>query len=151
MPGVVATLPGSHTDGVEHALAWVAVLVGPTLVVGGAMAVMRVAPRVMGRLRRAREMRPAGPPIERIAADLRRLRRELVALDGQHRPGLATRRRALELAYDDVLRSACQALDVPGADRLTTTSHLAHEIVVVELETRLLAAGLDVASAGQSS
>ncbi len=51
----------------------------------------------------------AGPPIEHIGRDARRLRGELLALA----PNLPmTRRIALKLAYDDVLVDACAALGV---------------------------------------
>jgi hypothetical protein len=49
-------------------------------------------------------------PIERIAADLRRIRPQAV------RPPAGTpmaRRRAIVAAYDDALLEACRALDVP--------------------------------------
>ena len=53
---------------------------------------------------------PLGMPIERIAADLRRIRPQAV------RPPAGTpmaRRRAIVAAYDDALLEACRALDVP--------------------------------------
>lgn len=52
-------------------------------------------------------MRPSGPPIERIAADARRIRAEI-----RHAPpGLPiARMRGWVEAYDDVLVSACRAL-----------------------------------------
>lgn len=51
--------------------------------------------------------RPAGPPIERIAADARRIRAQL-----QHPPPdvPVARMRGWREAYDDVLVTACQAL-----------------------------------------
>ncbi len=53
---------------------------------------------------------PANPPLETVAADLRRLRREL----DHPGPGLPmTRRRAVLQAYDDRLLDACRELDVP--------------------------------------
>jgi hypothetical protein len=50
------------------------------------------------------------PSIERIAADLRRIRRDIVPVP----PGLPVQRRhGLLEAYDDRLVDACVALDVP--------------------------------------
>lgn len=89
-------------------------------------------------------MRPWGPPIERIAADLRRLHAALEA-DGRatRQPlGAAAKHRGLVLAYDDALRAACVALEVPGADRLATEPGRAHDALVSDLEERLQAAGL---------
>lgn len=52
---------------------------------------------------------PAGPPLERLAADLRRLRPEARA----PRPGAAmARRRGIVAAYDDTLLATAAALDV---------------------------------------
>jgi hypothetical protein len=53
---------------------------------------------------------PPGMPIERIAADLRRLRPEALL------PAAGTpmaRRKAIVAAYDQALLDACRALDVP--------------------------------------
>lgn len=52
-------------------------------------------------------LRPAGPPIEQIAADLRRIRREIA----QAPPAMpVARMRGWVRAYDDVLVAACRAL-----------------------------------------
>jgi hypothetical protein len=53
---------------------------------------------------------PAGRPIELVAADLRRLGRQLA-----HVPAGApmARRRGLQAAYDDVLAEAARLLEVP--------------------------------------
>jgi hypothetical protein len=61
------------------------------------------------RSRRPDEPRPSGPPIERIAADARRIRAEI-----QHAPpGIpVARMRGWLEAYDDVLVAACRALDL---------------------------------------
>ncbi len=52
---------------------------------------------------------PVGPPIERIAADVRRIRTDI-----RHTPpGMpVARRRGWSAAYDDVLVAACRALDL---------------------------------------
>lgn len=61
---------------------------------------------------RAAAIRPTtiGPPLERIAADLRRIERCARALP----TGCPfARRRGVELAFDDVLVVACRALQIP--------------------------------------
>src|SRR5439155_2090655 len=82
--------------------------------------------------------RPTDPPIERVAASLRRLDREQSVLP----PGTPqARRRALQMAYDDLLCSACRALAIqheltslpPGWDR---------EVERLRVETSLERAGL---------
>jgi len=65
---------------------------------------------------RALQRRPAGAtvPIEKVAADLRRLRAQLEARE--NRPGLSgkgMRMGAVRTAYLQVLAEACQQLDVP--------------------------------------
>jgi len=61
-------------------------------------------------LRRRRGPQPACPPIERVAADLRRVHQALKEFP----PGTpAVRRLAARQAYDALLIQACQAVDVP--------------------------------------
>lgn len=51
---------------------------------------------------------PVGMPLERIAADLRRLR-----VEATHRPGMPMAKyRGAVAAYDDALLDACRALEV---------------------------------------
>jgi len=57
--------------------------------------------------RRARE--PQGPPLERLVADLRRLRAELIG----DPPTNNVRRRALFMAYDSVLVDLCARMGIP--------------------------------------
>lgn len=53
---------------------------------------------------------PAGPPIEALVADLRRLRRATLTVE----PGTSqVRRSATVAAYDDALVQACLALGLP--------------------------------------
>ena len=74
--------------------------------------------------------------IEKVAADLRRLRRQ--------RAGIAQRspvwRTAIEDAYDDRLRLACERLVI--AEHLTELSGFDREIERVRLEGELEAAGI---------
>lgn len=81
---------------------------------------------------------PAGPPLEKLAADLRRLRPEVRS----PRPGIAmARQRGIVAAYDGVLVQAAAALDVP-----TTLAELPegfhHEAERLRLEHALELAGL---------
>ncbi len=78
------------------------------------------------------------PPVERIAADLRRLSAAVQNLP----PGCSnTRRMGLLIAYDHTLRAGCRALGLtealsdlpPGADR---------DLERIRVETSLEAAGL---------
>ncbi len=89
---------------------------------------------------------PAGPgtvPIERVTADLRRLRAQLEACE--NRPGLAgkgLKMGALRAAYVEVLKTACGQLDIePPRNRGQLPAPLA-EIYRVEIELR--GQGLDV-------
>jgi len=58
---------------------------------------------------RQRARRPQGYPLERLAADLRRLRTELV----NDPPNNYVRHTALLMAYDSVLRDTCARLEIP--------------------------------------
>jgi hypothetical protein len=60
--------------------------------------------------RRDESVAPVGRPLEQVAADLRRLGRQLA-----HVPAGApmARRRGLQAAYDDVLAEAARLLEVP--------------------------------------
>jgi hypothetical protein len=80
-------------------------------------------------------------PIERLAADLRRLRAELE--DTETRSGLTAKHhrvQALRGAYVDALSAACRRLDVsppPGGDR-------APQAEIYRVEAALRQRGLDV-------
>jgi hypothetical protein len=84
----------------------------------------------------APEADPVWPPIERVAADLRRLRRQ--------RTGIALRSpvwfAAIEKAYDDRLRLACDRLRID--QHLDELAGVDREIERVRLEGELEAAGL---------
>ena len=89
-------------------------LILPTLVFGLIVHAGRIAATATRLARRFRLLRepaplPVEPPIEQVAASLRRVGRELANLP----PGTTNvRRRALLLAYDDLLQSACRALAI---------------------------------------
>jgi hypothetical protein len=84
--------------------------------------------------------RPAGPPIEQIAADLRRL--------GQQRIGVATRSpvwfAAVQRAYDDRLGLACRELEI--IEHLRELSGMDLEIERVRIEGELQTAGFALVS-----
>ena|SRR5680860_150484 len=80
----------------------------------------------------------AGPPLERIAADLRRLRPEVRS----PRPGVGmARQRGIVAAYDGVLVQAANALGVPTT-LAEVPEGLDHEAERLRLEHALELAGL---------
>jgi hypothetical protein len=82
------------------------------LVVGGALNAGSLGR--LARRHRRRPPQPVGRPLERVVADLHRIRAEVVSPV----PGASkVRRDATLAAYDDVLADACRALGVP--DHLT--------------------------------
>jgi len=89
----------------------------------------------------ARTKAPPPEPIERLGADLRRLRAELE--DTETRSGLTAKHhrvQALRGAYVDALSAACQRLEVsppPGGDRATLAE-------IYRVEAALRQRGLDV-------
>ncbi len=82
---------------------------------------------------------PLRRPLELVAADLRRLARE-VALVPSGTP--VARRRGLLAAFDDVLAEAAAALEVP--EHLDTVPPSARELERIRLVRALEAAGLVV-------
>jgi len=100
--------------------------------------VVRAAEAIRGR----RSTNPAGPPIERLAADLRRLR-PLVDDAARSR----TQREGARLAYEDVLTDACRALGIEH--RLGATRGLAGEVEVLRVEAALADAGLRIGASRQ--
>ena len=69
------------------------------------------------RLRRQPELRPTGIPVQKLAADLRRLAAHFEQVDGSDAPAKAFRLRAAALAYDGVLLDAARTLQVPAPER----------------------------------
>lgn len=95
----------------------VIVVIAPTLLFWALTRLPRTVDAVGAYLRRRRGPAPTtNPPIERLAADLRRVHRTLADFP----PGTpAVRRTATRQAYDALLVQACSALDVPhGLDRI---------------------------------
>ncbi len=116
-------------------------LLAPTLVLGAIFAMPKwVAAAGEARRRRLRRLgklvTPAGPPLERLAADLRRLR--IYRADPQRS---RVQREGARLAYEDVIRQTALALGIThhldGASR-----GFGREIELLRIEQALLDAGL---------
>ena len=93
------------------------IAVTPTAVAAAAVLLPRAVRAVRRRLSPPPQV-PAGPPLEQVAADLRRLLAEHVHLTRS--PHLAARGRrlvALEQALTDRALDACRALDLPHPAR----------------------------------
>lgn len=99
---------GSATAGVAIFLA---IAFGPALLLGLVMRLPSVVNRVAEMYRRRRPPAPgaAGPPLERLVADLRRLDRMRRDAPAPTR----VRRVALLAAYDEVLLATCRAAGLP--------------------------------------
>jgi hypothetical protein len=83
---------------------------------------------------------PVEPPIEQVAASLRRIGRELASLP----PGVTqVRRRALLLAYDDLLQTACRELAIRH-DLGAVLSGWDREVERLRVEVCLQEAGLQI-------
>ena len=84
---------------------------------------------------------PAGRPLERVAADVRRLRALVVAERcGPHRGTSALRRQATRLAHVDVLAEACRCLGVEHA--LPRLQGVERDLEVLRVEAALAVRGL---------
>jgi hypothetical protein len=93
-----------------------AIAVLPTAVTGAVVGLPRVLRALRDRLRRRSRVAtgPLGPPLERTAADLRRLLAEHAAVRTSPRvPSRVARLRALEAAISDAAVDAARAVDVP--------------------------------------
>jgi hypothetical protein len=126
-------------------------LAGVTALLAGGFLLLGLLFRAFtGQLRTGRPAalgrRSAGPPppaphrpVERVAADLRRLASELAVVPSGTP---VARRRGLQAAYDDVLVEAAEILEVPH--ELTTAPPAAREVERLRLLAALEAAGLVV-------
>jgi hypothetical protein len=86
---------------------------------------------------------PVPEPIERLHADLVRLRAQLEAMETRSDlPAKNLRLRALRTAYVDALKDACQRLDVSGPDG--ARSEDIRQSDIYRMEAGLRARGLDV-------
>lgn len=99
----------------------------------------------MSRRRHAPKPAPLGPPIEEIAANLRRLQAWLDRYDDPTPlPGKATKVAATRLAYDRVLADACLALEI--RESLSETDGFDHEAERLRVQAALLDAGFVLAA-----
>jgi hypothetical protein len=120
---------------VVNMLLYVGVAMIPTAVCGAVLWV----PKLIKRVRRGSGVRPQGPPIEKIVADLRRVRRALALYGQQGTPQV--RRIGTLQAYDELLMQACRAVDV--AHRLDTLRDGTElELERLRVEEQLRQAGL---------
>lgn len=90
-------------------------MIAPTVAVGALIHVPRLAAALARSWtrRRAPMAAPNRQPIERLAADLRRLQDRLTMVRADTDiPARAFRIRAAELAYAELLGAACQALEL---------------------------------------
>ena len=60
---------------------------------------------------------PAGPPIDRLLHDLRRLERDYCRIERSDLPRRAVRLQGVSLAYDDTLCACATALEIPWSER----------------------------------
>jgi hypothetical protein len=124
-----------------EAVVLIGALLMPTLVGGALVGAARLWRRWSAR--GDRKPVPLGPPIERIAADLRRLNGERLVMRRQvPAPGRGVRARALTAAYVDVLTDACRVLEV--APPRAAASGVAGSAEIERVEAELLVRGLDV-------
>jgi hypothetical protein len=114
--------------------------VGIALIPTAACAAVMWAPRVIRRIRRRPAPLAQGPPIEKLAADLRRVHRVLAGYE-QGTP--LVRRVGTLQAYDELLIQACRAVDVDQRiDRLRPGTEL--ELERLRVEEQLRHAGLAI-------
>lgn len=121
----------------------VAVLLAPTMIVAAVLASLS-AGRWLTRRRRLRQAAARGPsvrPLERIAADVRRLHAAVETDRLACDPAVpVVRRRGTRLAYEDCLDEACRALGVEH--RLRELSGRPREVELLRVEAALTGAGL---------
>ena len=109
-------------------------------VFGGTGPLLRWIGRLLDRPREARQLETMRRPIEVVAADIRRLARQLSLVPAG---APMARRRALVAAYDDVLIEASELLEIGQTLRLTPDGR-ARDVERLRLVAALEAAGLAV-------
>jgi hypothetical protein len=109
-------------------------------VFGGTGPLLRWIGRLIDRPRQAREPRTERRPIQVVAADVRRLARQLSLVPAG---APMARRRALAAAYDDVLIEAAALLEIPHVLRATPDGQ-ARDIERLRLLAALEGSGLAV-------
>ena len=124
-------------------MAWLSVLLvaaGPILLavaIVKSTAIVDAVESVVRALRR-RPPAPETPPIECLAADLRRLGSQLSRVESSNEIAKAFRMQATSRAYDDVLLCACRALEVELAGQAAPL----HPVERLEAEAALAMHGL---------
>jgi hypothetical protein len=92
---------------------WLAIIViTPSALFWVGLRIPKLVSAIRERRAAARQLdeQPKGVPLEKLAADLRRLRAELV----YRKPATNLRLTALMEAYDDVLEATCARLELPS-------------------------------------
>jgi hypothetical protein len=109
---------------VAEASQFVIVMLAPTLLAGGILVVPRAVRAARRRTRRRRAddlLQPVCPPIEQLAADLRRLlRRHEATKQSTYLAMRARHLQAIEAAIGDCAMEAAQALGVASPDQLAS-------------------------------
>lgn len=115
------------------------VVIAPSLLFWLLLRTPRTVDALGAYLRRRRGPTPTAPPIERLAADLRRVHNALATFP----PGTPNvRRRATREAYDALLVQACAAVEVP--QRLDVLPDgMDREVERLRVEEALRAAGVN--------
>lgn len=118
----------------------VVAVTAPSLLFWGMLRVPRVVDALGAFVRGRRLPEPSAPPIEQLAADLRRVHRALVDFP----PGTsAVKRYAARQAYDELLVQTCDAVDV--RHRLDCTAEgIDRDIERLRVEEALREAGVRV-------
>jgi hypothetical protein len=109
-------------------------------VFGGTFPLLRLIERLWDRAHRARHPQPTRRPLQIVAADVRRLSRQITLVPAG---APMARRRALAAAYDDVLCEAALLLDVPH-DLTTCSPGPERDLERIRLLAALEDAGLAV-------
>ena len=117
-----------------------AMTAGLAAVFGGTGPLLRWIGRCIDRRREARQPRTNRRPIQVVAADIRRLARQLSLVPAG---APMARRRALAAAYDDVLIEAAVLLEIPHQMR-TIPDGRARDVERLRLQAALEGAGLAV-------
>ena len=136
---------GLSAPALATGLGMLAIATLPVLLVWVLVRINRISQWVVAVLRRCRVLPKENrtiprPPVERLAADLRRL--SAASRNLPHGTPYA-RHKGLLLAYDDTLVAACQALDVPQSlDTLPLGTD--RELERLRVEAALEAAGLRI-------
>ena len=102
-----------------NVVAYIALAFLPGAVFVAAARVLERWSRGGGRSRRGSrtDVEPAGPPIEQLVADLRRLCRDYARIAESDLPRRQSRLQSVTLAYDDTLCACCTALEIAAPGR----------------------------------